>query len=109
MEYTDRIDGFQIRDVTYLGEPPKDAPIRFDIVKWEQTEPRRVINLKTGQYEDSTEYCYSVGRLEWNTKEPCMEFYSIGLRWLYANPPQRVVDAIIEFAEKKSEELYAQS
>lgn len=33
-EYTERVEGYQIRDVLYFGKPPENAPIRFDIVKW---------------------------------------------------------------------------
>ena len=33
MNYTGRIDGFQIRDVTYIGLPPKSTPPQYDIVK----------------------------------------------------------------------------
>lgn len=105
MNYTERIDGFQIRDVAYLGEPPKDVPPEYDIVKWVQTEPREVIDLRTGRKKISTEYCYSVARLTWNAKEPCFEFASVGLRWLGENVPQRVIDAILDFAEKKGKEL----
>ena len=34
MNYTGRIDGFQIRDVTYIGLPPQSTPPQYDIVKW---------------------------------------------------------------------------
>ena len=105
MNYTERVDDFQICDPTYLGEPPKDRPPTFDIVKWFQTEPREVIDLRTGKRKTSTEYCIVVAWLEWNAREPCFEFKSVGLRWLGANPTQRVIDMILEFAEKKEAEL----
>ena len=34
MEYTRRYKGWQIRDVSYVGEPPEGAPIQFALVKW---------------------------------------------------------------------------
>ncbi|MBP5710003.1 MAG: hypothetical protein J6W84_03395 [Bacteroidales bacterium] len=107
MYYTERIDGFQICDPTYLGDPPEGLPPTFDVVKWVQTEPQEVVNMRTGKKEISTEYCYVVAWLKWNAKEPCFEFQSCGLRWLGANPTQRVIDAILDFAERKEGELVA--
>lgn len=104
-EYTERIDGFQIRDVAYWGLPPVDAPIRFDIVKWEQTEPRDVYSVEKRKYIKSTEYCYSVGWLEYNEHEPCFEFHSVGLRWLECKPTQKVIDAILAFAEAQEKAI----
>lgn len=101
----DHADGFQIMDVTYFGKPPADTPIEYDIVKWEQCEPFEAYSLRDGKRHTYTEHCYSVGRLEWNDREPCFEFSSIGLRWLEANPPQEVVDMILKFAEEKAKEL----
>ena len=103
--YTERVDGFQIRDVTYLGDPPQDRPIMFDIVKWAQTEPHEVMDLRTGKPKVSAEHCYSVARLVWNQREPCFEFQSIGMRWLEANPTERVIKMITEFADRKEDEL----
>lgn len=112
MDYTERMRGFKIRDVKYLGLPPKDAPIEFDIVKWEKTEPREVDALffdSMGrpyiEKKISTEYCYSVAQLEWNDREPCFEFRSVGLRWLEAKAPPIVVDMIIDFCRKKEKEI----
>ena len=60
-EYTERYKDFQIRDVVYLGEPPKDMPPTFDVVKWKKYDrPTMTTNLRTGKQEESTEYCYSV-------------------------------------------------
>ena len=105
MNYTDRIDGFQIRDLNYIGLPPKNTPPGYDVVKWVQTEPRKVISFETMKEETITEYCYSVAHLVWNRKEPCFEFNSIGLRWLEANPTQAVIDMVLKFAEEKAKEL----
>lgn len=103
--YTPRVCGFQIRDVVYLGRPPKDAPIKYDIVKWKQCEPHEVISLETGEPRIMSEFCYSVGTLEWNAHEPCFEFRSIGLRWLEEDVPGEVIDMILDFCEKKAAEM----
>ena len=112
-EYTERVEGYQIRDVSYFGTAPADAPIRFDIVKWvQEKEPREILSMWTdekGRWHSgkkiSTEYCYSVGTLEWNSHEPCFEFESVGLRWLEENPSQRVIDMIIKFCKEKEKEI----
>ena len=36
---------FEIRDVSYLGEPPKDRPIKFDLVKCQECEPHEVLDF----------------------------------------------------------------
>lgn len=92
-EYTGRYKGFQIRDVVYLGEPPTDIPPTFDVVKWDNNGS---IN----------EYCYTVGKLEYNAKEPCFEFKSCGLRWLKAHPDEDVENWIIKWCYYKLQELY---
>lgn len=103
--YTPRVCGFQIRDVVYLGRPPKNEPIKYDIVKWVQCEPHEVISLETGEPRIMSEFCYTVGTLEWNAHEPRFEFRSIGLRWLEADVPGEVVDMILGFCEKKAAEM----
>lgn len=105
-EYTERYKGFQIRDVIYLGESPKDTPPTFDIVKWEKYDrPTMTTNLRTGEQEESTEYCYSVGRLVYDAKEPCFDFEGVGLRWLEAHPDEDVEEWIIKWCEYKLQEL----
>ena len=104
-EYTDRFQGFQIRDCNYFGEPPTDIPPTFDIVKWNQHKPIETINLETGEKEMRAEHCYSVGLLVYDKKEPCFNFESIGLRWLEAHPSEEVERWIIKWAEYKLEEL----
>ena len=107
--YTDRVDEYQIRDVTYFGKPPKDAPIEFDIVKWIKTEPQEVIYVDFDENicekRMSTEHCYSVGRLVWNAHEPCFEFESVGLRWLEEKPGDAVIDMILKFCAEKEREI----
>lgn len=100
-EYTPIVDGFQIRDiicVTSLNKYP-EKPKKFDVVKWEECEPLTVTDGETGEEKQITKYCYSVGNLEWDSKEPCFEFKSIGLRWLESKPSERVIDMIIGFCE----------
>ena len=108
-EYTERYKGFQIRDVSYLGEPPTDIPPTFDVVKWEPYDtPTDDFDLFDDQRKTfkSTEYCYSVGQLEYNAKEPCFEFKSCGLRWLAAHPDEDVENWIIKWCDYKLQELY---
>lgn len=106
-EYTKRYKGFQIRDVSYLGEPPTNMPLTFDVVKWESYDtPQEVIDLLDGEKKMREEYCYSVGNLEYNAKEPCFEFKSCGLRWLEAHPDEDVENWIIKWCDYKLQELY---
>lgn len=106
MTYTPRVCGFEIRDPTYLGKPPKDLPPRFDIVKfYKLDEPIEVIDSWTGEKKMRDEFCYSVGVLEWNAHEPCFEFRSRGLRWLEEDVPGEVIDMILDFCEKKAAEM----
>lgn len=67
-----RFKNFEIRQCTFLGNPPTPDYHKwnFDLVKWDKHE------------ESDTEYCFSVGRLEWDRKEPGFEFRSIGTRYL---------------------------
>ena len=111
MEYTERIDGFQIRDVSYFGKPPENAPIQFDIVKWVEEKPQmmtvfREVNGKwTASEELVSEHCYSVGFLEWDSHEPQFVFRSVGLRWLKENPSKAVIEMILKFCEEKKKEI----
>lgn len=116
MEYTPRVCGYQIADATYIGLPPKGTPPRFDIVKWEQYDTPQLVHClqqdRDGSWHDlgmqeRTEYCYTVGLLEWDAHEPQFVFRSIGTRWLEENPPQEVVGMVLKFAEEKGKELEA--
>lgn len=93
--YTEKYKGFQIRDVNYLGERPKDAPLEFDIVKW-----------YVDAY-DNKEHCWSVANLIYDPKEPCFDLQSIGLRWLEEHPDKDVENWIIAWCEYKLRELYS--
>ena len=116
-EYTGRYKGFQIRDVTYLGEPPTDIPPTFDVVKWESYDIQEEVKTLNGEMittlyntEPDEDYleecCYTVGTLEYNAKEPCFEFKSCGLRWLEAHPDEDVENWIIKWCDYKLQELY---
>lgn len=105
MEYTPRVDGFQIRDVTYLGKPPKDAPTKYAIVKWENCEPTKVIDGRTGEPKIMTEFCYVVADLVWNAKEPCFEIEGVGTRLLEARPSDAAIDMILNFCEMMGAKL----
>lgn len=106
MEYTERVDGFQIRDVVYIGLPPKGTSPKFDVVKWVTLDPPLdIVNLETGKKQTITEHCYTVGWLEWDEKGGGFDFKSCGLRWLEADPTQAVINMVLDFADKKAEEL----
>ena len=105
-EYTERYKGFQIRDVAYFGEPPTNIPPTFDVVKWESDTPIEAIDIVDGKRKTFTEYCYSVGHLVYNPKEPCFEFKSCGLRWLEAKPDEDVMNWVLKWCEYKLQELY---
>lgn len=112
MDYTERIDGIQIRDVVYFGLPPVGTPPRFDVVKW-YPDPNphmgTVFHIVNGRVETSEElikeHCYSLGFLEWDEKERCFQFQSIGMRWLEEHPSREVEDMILKFCKEKEQEM----
>lgn len=69
-----RFKQFEIRECCFIGDPPTPDYHKwnFDLVKWDTTTFDGV----------KKNYCYSIGRLEWNRKESCFEFRSIGTRYL---------------------------
>ena len=96
---------FEIRDITYLGDPPKDRPIEFDLVKWQKYEPYEVIDWQTGEKKLNTKYCFSIAKLLWNDHEPCFEFESIGLRYLKYRE-DGLEEWLMKWCELKEYELY---
>ena len=107
-EYTERIDGFQIRDLTYFpGYEPEVKPREFDIVKWQSHAPRKVRDLSSNKEIISTENCYSVAHLIWDNNEREFSLNSIGLRWLDAEPNDKVCKMIKNFAMFKTAEYNA--
>lgn len=63
-----RFKQFGISKPTFLGNPPTEDYYKynFDVVKW----------------ADDNSYCWVIGCLKWNKREPCFEFESVGLRYL---------------------------
>lgn len=100
MKYTDRVDGFQICDISWLVPPNNTHPLRFDVVKWYEHQPEEQINYRTGEKRIVSENCYSVGTLGYNGKEGCFDFKSVGMRWLASHPTKAAEDMILDFSEK---------
>lgn len=73
-------DDYEIRMPTYL-DGHKDYD-RFDIVKWEDTEPYEAIDWITGEKKTYTNHCYTIAMLEWDNKYSGFEFRSCGVRYL---------------------------
>ena len=99
------VEDFEICWPSYLSDRDPTKERRYDIVKWEHFPPRKVIDGKTGKEKYITESCYTVGWVYWNDHEPCFEFESCGLRWLEANPSPAVVQMVLDFCEKMTEEF----
>lgn len=75
-----RFKDFEIRPANFLDG--HTDPKLWDVVKWEKTEPREVIDGRTGQKRMSDKYCFSIAFIEWDAKEECWEFRSVGKRFL---------------------------
>ena len=103
--YTERIEGFQIRKPSFFGDPPKNIPVMFDVVKWQTCEPRKVYSITEGKEILSSEFCFVVGRLVWEKEEDAFRFESIGLRWLESKPSEAVVAMIMGFAGEMRKRL----
>lgn len=110
MNYTERIDGIQIRSMTYLpGYEPKEDKREFDIVKWEEEkEPYLACDYKTGQMKIITEYCYSLGKLQWNEKDEDFVFISVGTRCFKTHISEAAANMIVKFCENKANEYMKQ-
>lgn len=96
-------DGFEVRNPVYLTKF-QHTGIEYDVVKWEPCEPR-IVSGADGQQRISSEYCYSVAFLIWNSEEEEFELNSVGMRLLETHPSIEAMDMICEFARKKREEL----
>lgn len=75
-----RFKDFEIRPAIFLDG--HTDPKKWDVVKWVKCDPHEAIDLKTGEKKMYDKHCYSVAFLEWNSKEPCWEFRSVGTRFL---------------------------
>jgi hypothetical protein len=89
-----RFKDFEIRPtVSGKGEP---VPGKWEVVTWYTMEhPIEVFNAKTGKEELRDRFCYVVAFIEWNEKEPCWEFCSVGTRFL-----EDYVDGVCEWILK---------
>lgn len=77
-----RLNEFGFSKVCFLGSDKDVFPNEIHIVKWEETEPIEVYSLTEKKKVTRTSFCYVIGSLEWNSKESCWEFHSIGTRYL---------------------------
>lgn len=76
-----RYKDFEIRPTTFLDG--HIDPKKYDVVKWYKTDkPMEVLDGRTGEKKMQDTFCFSVAHLEWNAKEPCWEFKSVGTRFL---------------------------
>ena len=100
--YTDIWNGFQFRQPNYLDG--HFEPYKFDLVKWEDHEPYEVIDWYTGQKKMSDKNCYTIGTLEWDTKEEVFDFSSCGLRYL-EHRIDGLEEFILDFCESMSKQL----
>lgn len=95
-----RMNEFGFKKVSYFGQPDKDVfPNKIDIVKWVETEPRKVFSLNEGKYIMSTQYCYVIAQLEWDSHEGAWDFKSIGTRYL-EDGNDELSKWILDFCEK---------
>ena len=65
--------GFEIRK--YQGNPEK-----YEVIKWSSA---------------AKEWCYVVAFIDWNKKEPCWEFRSVGMRFI-----EDYKEGLCEFIQK---------
>lgn len=102
-EYTPIWNNFQIVSPTYLDGHLE--PDKFDIVKWAKHEPPiEATDWKTGKKKMVSDYCFSIGELIWDRKEPGFEFESCGLRY-FEHRIDGLEEWILEFCKKKEEYL----
>lgn len=100
ISYTDRWNGFQIRQPNYLDG--HFEPDIYDIIKWvKREEPTKVYSLSEEKYIISTEYCFSVAQIKWDKHEDWFDFESIGTRFL-----ENYIDGLNEWIMNFINELY---
>lgn len=76
-----RFKDFEIRPTDFI-DGHKD-PNKFSLCKWYKTDkPIKVTDWETGKEKMQDTFCYVVAFIEWNEKEPCWEFKSVGTRFL---------------------------
>ena len=84
---------FEIRPTRFFDG--HTDPKKWEVVKWGHCEPIEVIDIETGKKKISDTYCFVIAFLEWNEKEPCWEFESVGTRFL-----EDYEDGLCEFVLK---------
>lgn len=106
-EYTERVHGFQIRDVVRFGgaTEKEEIPTTYDIVKWKTCKPYKAYSVEQQKVIEATEHCYSIGFLVWDEKEQCLNLRSVGLRFLEDYPDKEVVEMIYDFAMQQTKKL----
>ena len=56
---------------------------KFELVKWYKTNaPVEVINVETEEKVFKSDFCYVVAFLNYNDREPCWKFESVGTRFI---------------------------
>ena len=103
--YTDIWHGFQFRAPTYIDG--HFEPHKFDLVKWVNCEPYEAIDGYTGKKTMVSRYCFSVGELIWDAKEPGFEFHSCGLRY-FENRIDGLEKFILEFCKTMEQQLLSE-
>lgn len=107
MELTIKWKDYEIRKSIYLADIQSDKwttiekDYDYDIVKWEEHEPREVIDAETGKKKISTRNCYSIASLKWDAKERCFRFSSVRTRYLedYTEGLNEFILGFIKFVE----------
>lgn len=106
VEYTERWNDFQIVSPTYLDG--HFEPDEYRIIKWVQREePVEITDLSTNRKTMSTEYCFTIGELNWNKKEGCFDFESSGLRF-FEHYIDGLNEWIMEFCKDKQQEYLSE-
>lgn len=100
--YGEEWNGFQFRSPVYLDG--HFEPYEFDLVKWENHEPIKAIDGRTGEKKEFARSCYSIGKLTWDNKDQNFEFQSVGLRYL-ENRIDGLEEWILEFCDEMRKEL----
>lgn len=76
-----RFKDFEIRQYKSLNG--QTDPNKLELVKWYKTdEPIEVTDGITGEKKIHDTFCYVVAFIDWNNRESCWEFRSVGLRFL---------------------------
>ena len=80
------------------------SPHKCDLVKWEDCEPHEVIDWVTGEKKMSSRFCFSIGTLIWDSKEPWFYFESCGLRY-FEHRIDGLEEFILDFCKMMEKEL----